>query len=219
MPLRALVGEVWPHRREGLPFGSDLVLHVVQGTVEVGELIEVQVGPGRTAQAAVTTVSISDPAAGFVKARIALPGRPPGPGARLEVGLADVAPSEVVLMGTLHTRAPAPSAPPRCPWAAVFEAMRRFEDGLVLMARLEEDPALLANGEPPDYFLGCLASERAMAAVIADRMRALTGATGDEWTASHFFGPTRGALSASEADHAAYLERLRAEGVTLAVPE
>ncbi len=122
-------------------------------------------------------------------------------------------------MGTVHTATAAPSAPPLCPWAAVFEAMRRFEDGLVLMARLEEDPALLANGEPPDYFLGCLASERAMAAVIADRMRALTGATTDEWSANQFFGPMRGALSATEADHAAYVERLRVAGVTLAVPE
>lgn len=219
MPLHALVGEVWPHRREGLAFGSDLVVHVVRGSVEVGELVEVPVGPGRSVQVAVTSVSASDPAAAFVKARIALPGRPPGPGARLEVRLSDVAPSEVVLMGTMGSALPPTAAAPTCPWAAVFAAIERFEDGLALLALLEEDVALLANEEPPDYFLGCLCSERAMAAVVADRMRALSGGGDQEWSAGQFLRGARGALEATAADRASFVERLRAAGVSLSAPE
>jgi hypothetical protein len=219
MPLHALVGEVWPHRREGLAFGSDLVVHVVHGCVEVGEVVEVPVGPGRTVQAAVTSVAASDPAAAFVKARIALPGRPPGPGARLEVRLGDVAPSDVLLMGTLASATPAPAASPACPWAAVFSAIERFEDGLVLLGLLEEDIALLANEEPPDYFLGCLCSERAVAAVVADRMRALFGGGDDEWSAGQFLRGTHGALAVTAEDRASFVERLRVAGVALSAPE
>lgn len=219
MPLHALVGEVWPHRREGLAFGSDLVVHVVRGSVEVGELLDVPVGAGRTVPVAVTSVATSDPAAAFVKARIALPGRPPGPGARLEVRLADIPPSEVVLMGTLVSVTPAAPDTPACPWAAVFAAIERFEDGLALLSLLEEDVALLANEEPPDYFLGCLCSERAVAAVVADRMRALFGGGEAEWSASQFLRASRGALEASAEDRASFLERLRVAGVALSAPE
>lgn len=232
MPLlRALVGEVWPYRLGPLSFGADLVLHVVTGTLEAGERVEVSVGPGRTRRGRVESVATADPAAAFVQARIALPGVPPTLGARLEVRLPDVSPTEVVVMGTLASAAtpeaadgPAavagePPTNPTCAWAAVFEAMRRFEDGLALVALLEEDAALLANGQPPDYFLGCLASERAVAAVVADRLRALFGGGDADWNGAQFLRATRGALEPTADERAAFVERLRAAGVALTVPD
>jgi hypothetical protein len=222
--LLALVGEVWPVRRDGLPYGSDLVLHVARGTVDVGTIVEVPVGPGRSVQAAVTSVATRDPAVGFVKERIALPGQPPALGAHLDVRIEEVPPSQVVVMGSV-TAAGATAAGaleearPVCPWAAVFAALERFEDGLALMALFEADFALLANGEPPDYFLGCIASERAMAAVIADRIRAQHGGPETEWTYAHFYGATRAPLDAGVDERLAFEQRLLRAGVVLSAPE
>lgn len=221
MTLRALVGEVWPFRLGELEFGSDLVVHVVRGNLAAGDLVDVQVGVGRTRSARVESVAATDPAAPFVKERIALPGHPPALGARLDVRVSEIPPSEIVLMGTVVTSAaPTNGTPaPVCPWAAVFDTLQRFEDGLALVSLFEEDAAQLANGEPPDYFLGCLASERAIAAVVSDRMRALFGGGDHEWTPAGFLRTTRGPIEPTTEERDGFVERLRAAGVTLSVPD
>jgi hypothetical protein len=222
--LRALVGEVWPYRIEGLSYGSDLVLHVVRGTIEPGDLVNVQVGTGQARRVRVEAVSSSDPAAAFVEAKIALPGQPPPIGARLEVRCPELSPSEVTLMGTVASGGNGAdplvaTAPPVCAWAAVFDLLASFEDGLALVALLEEEAALLANGEPPDYFLGCLASDRAVAAVVADRMRALSGGGEAECSGTDFLRTTRGAVEPTAEERRSFADRLRSAGIELSAPD
>ena len=100
------------------------------------------------------------------------------------------------------------------PWLAVFALFERFEDGLALMSLLENSRGeLLANSRPlTDILDGVLASERAVASAIAERMRELFDDPG--WQYTTFYSATRG-VDATAEDVASLVERARQVGIRL----
>jgi hypothetical protein len=82
--------------------------------------------------------------------------------------------------------------------------MKLFEHG---------DTELLANGASVTELLDCLVpSERAVADLLARRMLELEGG---DWSYTHFYGPTRGALEPTGDEIRAFLERCSTAGVRL----
>lgn len=104
------------------------------------------------------------------------------------------------------------------PWGTVFTLFTRFEDGLALMSLLESSRGdLLANGRPlTDLLDGVLASERAVASAIAERMRQIFDDPG--WQYTTFYAATRG-MDATAEDVERPVERARQVGIRLEASE
>lgn len=104
------------------------------------------------------------------------------------------------------------------PWLAVFALFARFEDGLALMSLFESSRGeLLANGRPlTDILDGVLASERAVASAIAERMRQIFDDPG--WQYTTFYSATRG-LDAAAEDVESLIERARQVGIRIEASE
>lgn len=100
------------------------------------------------------------------------------------------------------------------PWLAVFALLARFEDGLALMSLFESSRGeLLANGRPlTDILDGVLASERAVASAVAERMRQLFDDPG--WQYTSFYSATRG-MDATAEDVDRLVERARQAGIQI----
>ena len=99
-------------------------------------------------------------------------------------------------------------------WLAVFALLARFEDGLALMSLFESSRGeLLANGRPlTDILDGVLASERAVASAVAERMRQLFDDPG--WQYTSFYSATRG-MDATAEDVDRLVERARQAGIQI----
>ena len=100
------------------------------------------------------------------------------------------------------------------PWVTVFALFTCFEDGLAVMSLFERSRGeLLANGRPlTDILNGVLASERAVASALAERMRQLFDDPGWQYTA--FYSATRG-MDATAEDVERLLERARQAGIRI----
>jgi hypothetical protein len=213
--FKALVHHVAPIDPAGVRAGARVAVDVIRGRVAARELISF-VGPGDivVARAPVDDVTLVEPVEWDDDQ-----GRRPLSGSRLVLTVAQVAPSLIVKRGVVHGEADgAADRPILCPWAAAFELLADEDDGIVLADLAREHPWLLANGERMTHFLGQAESERAVAVVLVERMRALFGATARRTTYMDFVSWARARSGESTPQQRAELvARLAAHGVQLAL--
>ncbi len=221
--FEALVHDVEPVAIDGLRWGARIEVDVIRGSLGPGERVSF-VGPGgrEIAGAAVDQLAVCE----FDEWDDAR-GRPPVDGSRLLLIVNQVAPSRVWKRSRVQSEAVAGEPSPiLCPWAATFDLLSSLEEGIALADLLAWGPApddrLLANGEAVDYFLGCWYGERALASVLAERMRALYGGEEgnaiDEWSYLRLWYCTRdryGHRDSTPQERAALAARLAEHGIEL----
>lgn len=220
--FEALVYDVEPVALHGTRRGARIEVDVIRGSLGPGERVTF-VGPGGCEIAAcVDQLAVSELDEWDDEL-----GRPPVDGSRLLLVVNQVPPSQVWRRGRVQSEALAGEPSPiLCPWAATFDLLSSLEEGIALADLLAFGPGpddrLLANGETIDYFLGCWYGERAVASVLAERMRALFGGEEgdelDEWSYLRLWYCTRdryGHRDSTPQERAALAARLAEHGIEL----
>jgi hypothetical protein len=221
--FEALVHDVEPVTRDGRHTGARIEVDVIRGSLGPGERV-IFFGPGRCEIAGAT---VDELAVCEFDEWDDSQGRRPVDGSRLLLVVNDVPLSQVWRRSRVQSVALAGGPSPiLCPWAATFDLLSSPEEGIALADLLAwgppPDDRMLANGEAIDYFLGCWYGERALASVLAERMRALfggdEGSAIDEWSYLRLWYCTRdryGHRDSTPEERAALAARLADHGIEL----